>query len=69
MTVYDHCTGCGKPIRENEPYWGVQYSYESFDGSSINIKEAVAVAQFCEQCARDRDFANIQVPTKSTNKR
>ncbi len=67
MTVYDYCTGCGTPISENEPYWSVQYSHESFDGS--NIKEAMAVAQFCEQCARSRDVDTIQIPTKSTHKR
>ena len=50
--VYEHCSSCGKPIHEGETYWSVQYARETFDGSSVNVQDAVVVTYFCEACAR-----------------
>jgi predicted RNA-binding Zn-ribbon protein involved in translation (DUF1610 family) len=62
--AFETCASCGKAIHEGERYWSVQYAQETFDGRSVQVHDAVAVAYFCEACATGRDFDSIQVPLK-----
>lgn len=58
------CSDCGRTIPNGERYWSVQYAVESFDGASVEVHDAAAVALYCAECAAKRDFEQIQVPLK-----
>jgi hypothetical protein len=62
--MHEQCANCHAPIAENQPYWSVQYARELFDGRAVQILDAVAVHYFCEQCASERDFEHVQVPSR-----
>jgi hypothetical protein len=62
--MYEQCSNCHAPISTNQQYWSLQYAIEIFDGHAVQVRDAVAVAYFCEHCASERDFDHIQVPLK-----
>ena len=60
------CYECEKTIKSGEAHWSVNVHQEILEErGTIRVVEATAVAVYCEECARRRNFDEIIVPVIS----
>jgi len=58
------CSECGGFIEEGAPLWSLHLQHEVFRDGEITVLDAGSLFFLCEQCARRKDFREVQVQDK-----